>query len=314
MDLFLQDIRHAVRGLVREPGFAAIAVLTLALGMGATTAMFGVVRSVLLAPLPYSDAESRVMIWSRWTGWDKTWVSPIEIQDYRQRVRSLRGVAAWESGQANLTGGVRPERVGGGRVTANTFEVLSAHPLHGRGFQRGEDASGTGARVVVLSHGLWQRRFGGDQGVIGRTMQIDGASYQIVGIMPKGFKLPTHFRENFAEPTELWTPLVLEVDPNERGNHAYYAAAQLAPGVTAAQASAELFALGESLTRAGLYPPAMQFTPFAVSLVDEVVAPARPALALLVAATVFLLLIACANVANLLLARAGRRGRGAPLP
>ena len=93
MDLLLQDIRHAVRGLVREPGFAAIAILTLALGMGATTAMFGVVRGVLLAPLPYSDADSRVMIWSRWTGWDKTWVSPIEIQDYRQRVRSLRGVA-----------------------------------------------------------------------------------------------------------------------------------------------------------------------------------------------------------------------------
>jgi putative ABC transport system permease protein len=309
MDLLLQDIRHAVRGLVREPGFAAIAILTLALGMGATTAMFGVVRGVLLAPLPYSDADSRVMIWSRWTGWDKTWVSPIEIQDYRQRVRSLRGVAAWESGQVNLTGGVQPERVGVGRVTSNTFEVLGAHPLHGRGFQRGEDASGTGARVVVLSHGLWQRRFGGDQGVLGSTMQIDGASYQIVGIMPKGFKLPTDFREDFAEPTELWTPLVLDVDPNERGNHGYYAAAQLAPGVTAAQASAELFALGESLTRAGLYPPAMQFRPFAVSLVDEVVAPARPALALLVAATVFLLLIACANVASLLLARAERRRR-----
>jgi putative ABC transport system permease protein len=309
MDLLLQDIRHAVRGLVREPGFAAIAILTLALGMGATTAMFGVVRGVLLAPLPYSDADSRVMIWSRWTGWDKTWVSPIEIQDYRQRVRSLRGVAAWESGQVNLTGGVQPERVGVGRVTANTFEVLGAHPLHGRGFQRGEDASGTGARVVVLSHGLWQRRFGGDQGVLRSTTQIDGASYQIVGIMPKGFKLPTDFREDFAEPTELWTPLVLEVDPNERGNHGYYAAAQLAPGVTDAQASAELFALGESLTHAGLYPPAMQFRPFAVSLVDEVVAPARPALALLVAATVFLLLIACANVANLLLARAERRRR-----
>jgi predicted permease len=140
-------------------------------------------------------------------------------------------------------------------------------------------------------------------------MQIDGASYQIVGIMPKGFKLPTDFREDFAEPTELWTPLVLEVDPNERGNHGYYAAARLTPGTTAAQASAELFALGESLTRAGLYPPAMQFRPFTVSLVDEVVAPVRPALALLVAATAFLLLIACANVANLLLARAERRRR-----
>ncbi len=309
MDLLFQDIRLAFRGLAREPGFAVVSILTLALGMGATTAMFGVVRGVLLAPLPYGNADSRVMVWSRWTGWDKTWVSPIEVQDYRHRVRSLRAVAAWDSGQVNLTGGAQPERVGSARVTANIFEVLGARPLHGRGFQRGEDASGTGARVVVLSHALWQRRFGGDQSVLGQTMQIDGASYQIVGIMPKGFKLPTDFRENFAEPTELWRPLVLEVDPNERGNHGYYAAAQLAPGVTAAQASAELFALGESLTRAGLYPPAMQFRPFAVSFVDEVVAPVRPALALLVAATAFLLLIACANVANLLLARAERRRR-----
>jgi putative ABC transport system permease protein len=309
MDLVLQDIRHGVRGLLREPAFAAVAILTLALGMGATTAMFGVVRGILLAPLPYADADARVMIWSRWTGWDKTWVSPIEVRDYRQRVRSLRGVAAWDSGQVNLTGGAQPERVGIGRLTANAFEILGARPLHGRGFQPGEDGSGTGARVVVLSHGLWQRRFGGDQGVLGRTMQIDGASYQIVGVMPKGFKLPTDFREDFAEPTELWTPLVLEVDPNERGNHGYYAAARLAPGVTAAQASAELFALGESLERAGLYSPAMRFRPFAVSFVDEVVAPVRPALALLVAATGFLLLIACANVANLLLARAERRRR-----
>ena len=309
MDLLLQDIRHGARGLVREPGFAAVSILTLALGIGATTAMFGVVRGVLLAPLPYNDADTRVMIWSRWTGWDKTWVSASEVHDYRQRVRSFRAVAAWNSGQVNLTGGTEPERVGAGRVTANTFEVLGARPLHGRRFQRGEDLSGNGAHVVVLSHGLWQRRFGGDHHVLGRTMQIDGESYQIVGIMPKGFKLPTDFREDFAEPTELWAPLVLEVDPNERGNHGYYAAAQLAPGVTAAQASAELFALGESLTRAGLYPPAMQFRPFAVSFLDEVVAPVRPALALLIAATAFLLLIACANVANLLLARAERRRR-----
>ena len=184
MELVLQDVRHAFRGLVREPAFAAISILTLALGMGATTAMFGVVRGVLLAPLPYSNADARVMVWSRWTGWDKTWVSPIEVQDYRQRIRSFRSVAAWQSGQVNLTGDAQPERVGAGRVTANTFDVLGARPLHGRGFQRGEDATGTGARVVVLSHGLWRRRFGGDPSVVGHSMEIDGARYQIVGIMP----------------------------------------------------------------------------------------------------------------------------------
>jgi putative ABC transport system permease protein len=178
MELIVQDLRHGLRGLVREPGFAAISILTLALGMGATTAMFGVVRGVLLAPLPYSDPESRVMIWSRWTGWDKTWVSPIEVQDYRHRVRSFRSVAAWDSGQVNLTGVAQPERVGAGRVTANSFEVLGARPVHGRRFRRGEDLSGTSARVVVLSHGLWQRRFGGNLGILGRTMQIDGESHQ----------------------------------------------------------------------------------------------------------------------------------------
>ncbi len=309
MDHVLQDLRHGARAMLREPGFAIVAVLTLALGMGATTAMYGVVRAVLLAPLPYSDPDSRIMIWSRWTGWDKTWVSSAEVRDYRHRVRSVRNVAAWGTDQVNLTGGPQPERVGAGQVTANVFEALGARPLHGRGFQRGEDASGDGARVVVLSYGLWQRRFGGDPRIVGRTMPIDGIGYQIVGVMPRGFRLPTDFREDFAEPTELWIPLVLDPDVSDRGNHGFYAAAQLAHGATAAQASAELSALGEALTGEGLYPDAMRFRPFAVSLVDEVLAPVRPALALLAVATGFLLLIACANVANLLLARAERRRR-----
>jgi putative ABC transport system permease protein len=309
MDFLLQDIRHGARAFLRNPGFAVVAIVTLGLGLGATTAIFSVVRAVLLAPLPWSEPDTRVMIWSRWTGFDKTWVSSVEVRDYRQRTRSLRSVAAWSSGQVNLTGSGDPERVGAGSGTANLFDVLGARALYGRGFQAGEDFTGTGAPVVVLSYSLWQRRFAGDPRALGRTLQIDGSGYQIVGIMPQGFRLPTDYGEDFEEPTELWTPLVLDPDPNERGNHSFYAAALLAPGVTPGQASAEITGLAHQLTAEGQYSPSMRFEPFAVSLVDEVLAPARPALRLLGVATALLLLIACANVANLLLARSEVRRR-----
>ncbi len=225
MDQLIKDVRHSLRALARQPGFTLVAILTLGLGLGATTAIFSVVRASLLAPLPWSEPDRRVMIWSRWRGWDKTWVSSAEVRDYRA-ARSLRGVAAWGSGQVNLTGTGEPERVGAGQATANVFDVLGARPLIGRGFQHGEDASGTGARVVVLSFSLWQRRFGADPSVVGRTIQIDGAGYEVIGVMPKDFRLPTDFSEDFEEPTELWTPLVLDPDPNDRGNHSFYAAAR----------------------------------------------------------------------------------------
>ncbi len=309
MDAIIQDFRLACRALLRQPGFAVVAVLTLGLGMGATSAIFSVFRAVLLSPLPYSEPDRRVMVWSRWTGWDKTWVSPAEVRDYRERARQLRGVAAWSTGQANLTGNGNPERVGAGQVTANLLEVLGATPLIGRGFRAGEDATGEGAAVALLGHGLWQRRFGGDPAIVGRTIQLDGRSVEVIGVMPAGFRLPTDFREDFAEPSELWTPLVLDPDPDNRGNHGLYAAAMLAPGASAEQANAELKAITTAMTREGLYSEAMRFEAFAVPFVDEILAPIKPALWLVSAATLFLLLIACANVANLLLARAESRRR-----
>jgi predicted permease len=306
-DTIRQDFRFAFRGLVRQPGFAAVAVVTLALGLGASSAIFTVFRAVLLAPLPYAEPDRRVMVWSRWTGWDKTWVSAAEVQDYRRRARQLSAVAAWGTGQVNLTGNGDPERVGAGQVTSNILGVLGAAPLLGRGFKAGEDASGDGAAVVLIGHGLWQRRFGGDHSVVGRLIQIDGRSMEIIGVMPEGFRLPTDFREDFAEPSELWTPLVLDPDPTNRGNHGLYAAALLAPGATADSANAELKAITTAFTREGLYPEAMRFEAVAVTFVDEILAPVKPALWLVGVATVLLLLIACANVANLLLARAESR-------
>ena len=307
MDL-TQDLRLSARALRRQPGFTTVAVLTLALGLGATTAIFSVVRAALLAPLPWSDPDHRVMIWSRWVGFDKTWVSSGEVRDYR-RARAFSAVAAWSTGQVNLTGTGSPERVGAGQGTANLFDVLGATALYGRGFRQGEDGSGTGAPVVVLSHSLWKRRYGGDPRILGQSIRIDDASYQVVGVMPEGFRLPTDFGEDFEEPTELWTPLVLDPDPNDRGNHGLYAAGALAPGATVAQAEAEVAGMAHAWTAQGLYPPQMRFEPFAISLSDEVLASARFELRLLSGATLLLLLIACANVANLLLARLESRRR-----
>jgi putative ABC transport system permease protein len=300
------DAARGARSFLRSPGLALAGSFTLALGIGAATALFSVVNAVLVRPLPYERAETRVMIWSRWTGFDKTWVSVHEVIDYR-RLPAFRQVAAWSSDQGNLTGDGDPIRVGIASVTANAFSTLGADPLLGRPFQPEEEKPGADA-VALVSYRLWQGRYGGDPALVGRTILVDGRSRQVVGVMPRGFRLPTDYGEDAAEPTELWVPLFLDTS-EDRGSHGFYAAAELAPGVTAAQATAQLAALARSLTKEGLYPEAMRFSPFAVALPDEIEGGVCPALLLLSGAVVFLLLIACANVAHLLLARAEVRRR-----
>ena len=308
LDHLRRDLTAAVRGLRRAPGFAAAAVATLALGIGATATIFTVVNAVLLAPLPYAEPERRVMLWNSWPGFDKTWLSEQETVDYRRLSRTLAAVAAWSTGQANLTGAGDPVRIGYAQVTPNTFTVLGAQPLAGRTFGEGEDREGAD-RVAVLSHRLWQAAFGGAPDVVGRTLYLDGAARTIVGIMPPGFQLPTDFGEDAAEPTQLWVPLFLDPASTDRGNHGYYGAARLAPGATPEQASAELRTMAADWTREGLYPASWDFHTYAVPLEQEVRGAIRPVLLLLVAAVACLLLIACANVANLLLARAEGRQR-----
>lgn len=149
---FIQDLRFAWRGLARQPGFALVAILTLGLGLGATSAIFSVCRAVLLAPLPYAQPDRHVMIWSRWQGWNKTWVSSSEARDYATSARLLRDVAAWRTDPVNLTGGGEPERIGAGQVTHDLLQALGAQPLLGRGFRPEDDASGEGAPVVLLGH------------------------------------------------------------------------------------------------------------------------------------------------------------------
>jgi predicted permease len=308
VESFLADVQFALRGLKRSPGFAAAAILTLALGMGATTAIFSVIRSVLLSPLPYAQPERRVMVWSRWRDFEKTWVATGEVADYRRFVPSLQSVAAWEIDQANLTGGGDPVRVGVAAVTGNTFETLGSRPLLGRGFNEAEDAPG-GAPVIVLGYGVWQNRFGGDPDVVDKVVELDGVARRVVGVMPRGFALPTDFTEDAAEPTQVFVPAQIDFSQNEHGSHGYYAAAALAPGATARRATAELLAVTARSTAQGIYPGEMRFEAFAVPVEEEIRGGARRALWLVFGAVGFLMLMACANVANLLLARAEGRQR-----
>jgi predicted permease len=276
--------------------------------MGATTAIFSVIRAVLLTPLPYAEPERRVMIWSRWVDFPKTWVADGELLDYRRLCPSLESVAAWVSAQGNLTGAGEPVRVGAGVVTANTFETLGGAPVLGRGFTEEEDRPG-GPPVAVLGYALWQSSFGGDTGVLGRTVELDGVARRVVGVLPRGFALPTDFTVDASEPKQIYIPLQIDPAQATHGNHGYYAAAKLVRGATAARATAELKTLTANLTRAGTYPAEMRFEAFAVPVEQEIRGTARRALTLVFGAVGFLLLMACANVANLLLARAEGRQR-----
>jgi putative ABC transport system permease protein len=300
------DLRFGARVFGRNPGFAAIAVVTLALGIGATAAIFSVVNAVLLRPLPWAEPDRAVMIWSKWTAFQKTWVATGEVMDYRRRSKALSEVAAWSDGQVNLTADGEPERVAAAQVTANTFSTLGVAPLIGRTFSPAEDVP-NGPNRVVLGHGIWTRRYLGDRSIIGKSIQISGRPYDVVGIMPPAFLLPTDYQN--SEPTQLWMPLQLDPASMDHGSHGLYAAARLKPGATVRQAADELHGIARAMTAEGLYPVQMQFDTVVLSLTEEVVGSVRRAIWLLFGAVAFLLLIACANVANLFLARAEARQR-----
>ncbi len=306
MDHLVQNLRFALRQFARRPGFTLVAAVTLALGIGANTAIFSVVSSVLLRPLPYADADGLVTVWNSLTGSGFVSLSEPELIDYREEIGSFDKLAAYRFTESNLTGDGEPERIPAARVTANLFGTLGRPPAVGRAFTAGEDRPDRD-NVVILSEGLWQRRFGGDPSVVGRTIQVDGRARTVIGVMPPGFRLPADLENE--QPSEMWLPLAL--DPENlagRGQHFLQAVARLAPGATPAQATAEL----ELLTRHWVAEGIVQdeaFTAFAVPLRDEVIGDIRQALLILFAAVGFVLLIACANVANLMLARADERSR-----
>jgi predicted permease len=306
-DALRQDVTGAIRGLIKSPGFAAASLITLALGIGATSAIFSVVKAVLISPLPYAAPDRTVQLFTRWTAFEKTWLADQEVIEFRQMSKTMTAIGAWTAAQQNLTGDGDPLRVGVGFVTANLFDVLGVRPFIGRGITAEEDVP-NGGQVVVLGYPLWQSRYGGDRSVVGRTVMINDIPVQVIGVMPEGFRLPTDFNEDAAEPTQMWRPMQWDMSQLSR-NHGFYGVATLAPGQSAATATDELKAICARLTEEGKYPPQMRFSAFAVPLDEEIRGGVRPAMWLLMGAVGCLLLIACANVANLLLVRGDARLR-----
>ncbi|MGH9363086.1 MAG: ABC transporter permease, partial [Thermoanaerobaculia bacterium] len=246
---FAQDLRLALRRLALRPGFTAAALVTIALGIGATTALFSVVRAVLLRPLPYAEPERVAVLWNMLYPDDETWLSPREIVEYRQAARSFAQLAAFTDFAVNLTGRAEPERVAAEAVTANGFAVLGIPPLLGRTFTADEEIPGR-EQVALLSEGLWRRRFAADPAVVGKAVHLDGKPHTVVGVMPASFGLPLAYRAE--QPAEVWVPLALGPQDLEAwGDRYLYGFGRLRPGVTPEQAGRELELIGRRWIEAG---------------------------------------------------------------
>jgi putative ABC transport system permease protein len=303
MDTFTYDVRHAWRLLVRHPGLTMTIVITLALGIGANTAVFSVVHAVLLRPLPYAEPERLVMVWEKRPaeGVMNNTVSPADFLDWARLSQSFSQLAGYSATTADLTGLGDPVQVPTAVVTAAFFDVLGVRAIHGRTFAPGEDTPGR-HRVVLISHPLWQQRFGGAADAVGRTVQLNGIAHQVIGVMPRTFEFP-------GETADIWQPLVLQSGtPPPRAAHFLSVYGRLKPGVSVESARAEMDRIGEDLARA--YPTESRgHGAHVVPLREEIVGPARAGLLVVMSAVAFLLLIACTNVANLLLARGASRRR-----
>jgi putative ABC transport system permease protein len=301
MGTLLQDVRYGLRGLRRNIAFTAVAVVSLALGIGANTAIFSVVNAVLLKPPPLRDADRLVMVWSEQPkiGAVHDEVPPATYADWKAQNHSFDEMAALTFQSFNITGDGEPEKVTAYGVTANFFPLLGVEPALGRTFLADEDRPG-GAKVVVLSYGLWRRRYGGDRSVVGHEILLNGEKYAVVGVMPRDFQ----FLQSY---TGLWVPAALSPEVLSRRNeNSLDVLARLRPGVTAEQASADIAAISARIARD--YPDDAEGQESSViPLREQLSGGARGQLLLLLAAVGFVLLIACANVANLLLARAARR-------
>jgi putative ABC transport system permease protein len=293
---------YAIRSLLRRPVFSAVAILTLALGIGANAAIFSVVNAVLLRPLPYPSPERLMMLWTYnpRQGFDKDVGTYPNFEDWRRENRSFEHLAAYTGASYTLTGAGEPAQIRAAIGTPGFFDTLGVPAARGRVFEAREGTAG-GDRAVVLAHGLWQRRFGGDQAIVGKSVVLNGVSHEVIGVMPEGFAYP--------DDAELWTPLA----PSERFANAMRARGafwltvigRLRPGVTRQAAQSEMDAIASRLERqyqqnAGL---GIRLVPMHEEIVGEVQRP----LMILLGAVCFVLLIACANVANLLLTRAASR-------
>lgn len=302
MDSLLQDVRYAVRTLRRTPAFTMVAALTLALGVGANTAIFSIADAVLFRPLPVPDAERVQVLWetNRATGADRLLVAPANFADWRERTRAFDGVAAIEPYGFDYLGAGEPQNLTAGRVSEDFFRVMRVAPLLGRTLTPEDHQEGR--RVVVLGYEAWRGRFGADPDLVGRTLNLDGEPYTVVGVLPRDFTLS-------GEQTEAWAPVEFSREGRRaRESQRLTVVARLRPGVSDEQARSDLDRIAAELARE--YPRTNTNTGIAaVPLPDQLVSEARPALLILLGAVGLLLLIACSNVANLFLARGlARRG------
>ena len=301
LEILRQDLRYTARSFRRAPGFVLTAVLVVAIGVGANTAAFSVADHVLFRPLPFFQSDRLVKLWSRVPGYERMELSPAVYRDWRQAATGFEAIGAFHGIAVNLTGSGTPERVEAAAVTADLLPLLGIRPALGRLFTPADDRDGTGG-TVVLSHGLWQGRFGGDPAVLGRRVLLDGLPYDVIGVMPQDFDFP---RQDVA----LWTPLRLGTDAFEdRNNNYLQALARLRPGVTLEAARSELAVISARLRQA--FPEEHEDQgATALLLRDEISDQTRLLLAALCGAALCTLLIACANLGGLLLARAVTRRR-----
>jgi predicted permease len=305
-DHLSQDVRFALRMLVKNPGFTAVAVLTLALAISATTAIFSAVYAVLLKPLPFKDADRLVFVEKKNPprSWNRNPISPAEVLAWRDQSGAFEELAAYTQRHCVLTGATEAEEAPCEVVSSNLFPVLGVTPLRGRTFSADEDQPGA-PRVAILSYGLWQRRFDGDERLIGRAIDIDGKSCTIVGIMPADFSHsyapPLHALSEMG--AELWLAGIA-LSPTQVWND-YFGIGRLKPGTTVQQAAKQMDMVSARLEP--VYPDLKGWRAQLMSLRTMTSGDARPALLVLMGAVIFVLLIACANIANLLLARGAGR-------
>ncbi len=303
LETFAQDLRYGLRMMVKNPGFTAVAVLTLALGIGANTAVFSVINAMLLRPLPFPESERLALLWDdRPVGnWPQMPLSMPNFLDVREQCQSCAEMSAWSLyGSFNLSGVAEPEKVQYAVVSANLFSVLGVQPMLGRNFRPEEDKP-SGSRAVIISHSLWQRRFSANPNFIGQTVTLDGRTFEVCGVLPAGFRFVS-----FPKDTEVWLPFSLDPLGNERiynrNGKSLGVIARLKPGIDLARAQAEMTDISRRLEQQ--YPHinrglTLRFVP----LGEQAVKNLRLALLVLLGAAAFVLLIACANVANLQLAR-----------
>lgn len=297
----VQNLRFGLRTLRRSPGFTIVATLTLAFGIAANTAIFSVVNRLLLRPLPYEGSRELVTLWEHNLAnqRNRNSVSAGNFAVWRDQAQSFAGIAAFSNWTFNLTGTGEPERVPAKVVSANLFSLLRVQLAAGRLFRADEDQPGS-ERVIILSHGLWQRRFGGDAAILGRPITLDGGSRTVVGVLPPGFEFP-------GTTADIWAPLILETGAEAFNGRWLQVLGRLKPGVTVASAKAELIALADRIRSE--HPQNSGWSANVITLKETLVSDFQRELLILLGAVGLLLLIACANVANLLLVRAAGRER-----